>query len=35
MDSNTKSYINNIFQGFYEGKSLKEAVEFADILYRR
>lgn len=32
MDINTKSYINNIFQGFYEGKSLKEAVEFADLL---
>lgn len=32
MDIDTKSYINNIFQGFYEGKSLKEAVEFADLL---
>ena len=28
----TKSYLSNIFQGFHDGKSLREAVEFADLL---
>ena len=32
MHEDTKSYVSNIFYGFYECGNLKQAVEFADIL---
>lgn len=32
IHEDTKSYISNVFYGFYTGKSLKEAIKFADIL---
>lgn len=34
IHDDTKSYISNILQGYYEGKSLKQAIKFADILWR-
>lgn len=32
IHNDTKSYINNILQGFYTGKSLAAAVKFADLI---
>ena len=32
MHESTKSYLSNIFQGIHDGKSLKAAVDFANIL---
>lgn len=34
MHETTKSYVTTIFYGIHIGKSLKEAVKFADILWR-
>lgn len=32
IHESTKSYLSNIFQGIHDGKSLKAAVNFANIL---
>ena len=32
MHENTKTYLSNLFGGFYDGKSLKDSVKFADVL---
>lgn len=34
MHESTKSYLSNIFQGFHDGKTLKEAIDFAGIFYK-
>lgn len=32
IHEDTKCYINNVLNGFYRGKSLREAIQFADML---
>lgn len=34
IHEDTKSYISNVFYGFHEGKSLKQSIEFADMLWK-
>ena len=34
IHEDTKSYISIVFYGFHEGKSLKQSIEFADMLWK-